>query len=204
MKTYSQYGQDKYIYKTFFETVIDGVFVDVGAEDGERFSNTKMFEDVGWTGLCIEPRPQAYENVIKVRNCLAENCAISDEEGEFEFLSINEYGKGLSGLVDKYPPEHIQRIRREVQYTKDNLIKVRCRQLKDVLSEHKIKKINYLSIDVEGAELNVLKSIDWDTCDIEVISTENNYGETTVDNYLKSVGYIKKAKVSIDDIYYRV
>lgn len=201
MKTYSQYKQDEHIYNTYFTGVKNGIFVDVGAEDGERFSNTKLFEDMGWLGLCVEPRPIAFNHLKTVRTCLVENCAISDEEGEFDFLCLNEYGKGLSGLVDKYPDQHKARIKRDATFTRDDVIKVKCFTLDNILQKHNIGDIDYLSIDVEGAELNVLKSINWDRQKIKIITAENNYGETDVRDFLAEKGYSYGGKAGIDDVF---
>ncbi len=56
MKFYSQAGQDQFLFEHFFRGKRNGVFVEVGAFDGEQFSNTLFFERVmGWKGLCVEP-----------------------------------------------------------------------------------------------------------------------------------------------------
>ena len=57
MKFYSQCGQDKWAYENLFKNKNDGFFIEIGADDGIHFSNTKFFEDLGWNGICIEPSP---------------------------------------------------------------------------------------------------------------------------------------------------
>ena len=61
MRFFSQLGQDRYLLENFFRGKRGGVFVDIGAYDGQTFSNTLFFErSMAWTGLCIEPLPSAF------------------------------------------------------------------------------------------------------------------------------------------------
>ena len=64
MTYYSQYKQDKYVFNKFFSKYLTGTFLEIGADDGIRFSNCKFFEDRGWTGIAIEPRKEAYNKLI--------------------------------------------------------------------------------------------------------------------------------------------
>ena len=65
MESYSQHGQDLYVYETFFKnSAAKGCFVEIGAYDGVTLSNTLLFErHLGWSGLCIEPLPSAFEKL---------------------------------------------------------------------------------------------------------------------------------------------
>ena len=92
MKYYSQYGQDAFLYnKIFAYKAGNGIFIDVGAYDGITFSNTYLFEKLGWTGICIEPDPSSFEVLKKTRNCILENCAISDVEREEDFYKLSGF-----------------------------------------------------------------------------------------------------------------
>ena len=53
MNYYSQFEQDKFVYENFFQGKTDGYFVDIGAHDGTTFSNSRFFEELGWTGVCV-------------------------------------------------------------------------------------------------------------------------------------------------------
>lgn len=64
-----------------------------------------------------------------------------------------------------------------------------------------IEHVDVLSLDVEGAELTVLKSFDWDTVTIDTIVVENNWGDFEVYNYLKTLGFYRTQRVHIDDFY---
>jgi hypothetical protein len=99
----------------------------------------------------------------------------------------------LSGLQSYYDPRHHFRRERENQYYKSTTeyVSVETKTLKTIFNENNVKQVNYLSIDVEGGELAVIESIDFDQVFIDVIGFENNYPDTgeIIVEYLKSKGY---------------
>ena len=112
---YSQYGQDTFIVKEIFHEMPGGFFVEVRAHDGITQSNTYYLEkNLGWKGICIEPNLRIYEKLRKNRKCLCLNTAISDQPGNFRFLKIDGYSEMLSGLIEKYDPRHVERIKKEI------------------------------------------------------------------------------------------
>lgn len=78
MKSYSQAGQDTFVYDLFGDT---GFFVDIGAEDGITHSNTYALGLMGWDGICVEPDPASFQELHRNRSCLRFNTAISDHNG---------------------------------------------------------------------------------------------------------------------------
>lgn len=190
----SQSGQDKYLDTEVFQGFRRGVFVEVGAWDGVDLSNTVFFErERGWTGLAIEPLPDRYAQLTKNRRCTTLNCAISDTEGEADFLALSGPTSMLSGLTASYDPRHVRRIDAEVAElgATKTLLRVPTRRLDSVFREHGLQRIHYLSLDVEGAEAACLRSIDFNAVYIDVIGFENNYADTTLQNiaFLKAWGY---------------
>lgn len=163
MKFYYQYGQDEILFKEIKKT--NGVFLDIGAYDGITYSNTYFFEKLGWNGICIEPLPSIYSELVKNRKCTCINCAISDKEGLFEFIEIlgNENDAMLSG----FNRENI--INDKQKYKK---IKTYTFRLDTILKREKIDKIDLCSIDVEGHGVNVVKSINWKEYDINYLCIE--------------------------------
>ena len=213
MEFYSQYGQDKYLYENFFKN-IKGVFVDIGADDGILLSNTYFFEKtLGWTGLCVEPREERFKLLQQNRKCFCENCAILNREGKFEFLEIIGEGGDLSGLVAEYTKKHLKNVKRYtlkktgkkknkrkiLSPTKKKMIK--CCSLSTLFNKYQLNKIEYLSVDVEGAEVSVLSSLDFDKFDVSVISVENHFTKPSIRKFLKSKGYVLFDRVYIDDIF---
>jgi FkbM family methyltransferase len=190
VKYYSQAGQDAFVYETFFRGKGPGVFVDVGAYDGEKFSNTKFFEEtLGWTGLCIEPLPAAFERLQARRKAPAVACAVSDYCGEGDFLDVDVMvdEKMLSGLVDNYDPRHLQRIARVRQGERRRRTPVKT--LAALLDEHGIKEVDYCSIDTEGSELKILQAFDFDRFDVKIFDVENNYHDPKIGELLAAHGY---------------
>ena len=201
----SQYGQDKFIVE-YFKFMKNGVFIDIGANDGKTLSNTYYLEkELSWNGIAVEPSPKVFKRLEKNRNCILLNACISDNTGNAEFLELSGHTEMLSGLVDKYDSRHIKRIDDEIEeFSGDkNYIQVPCYKLEDVIKEEGLSKINYLNIDIEGGEFDVLKSIDFTNLDIDIIGIENNYKENNIKNYLHQFGYNLIAIVGSDEMYKR-
>ena len=192
---YSQDAQDRFLNERVFNNYKNGVFVDVGAHDGININNTYFFEkNLGWTGVAIEPIKRIYNRLRNNRSCVCINLAVSDVEGEQDFYLNTGYCEMISGLVQSYDARHKQRLNRESTDFKSETetVKVEVWRLDNILKKCKIDHVHYLSIDVEGAEFNVIKSIDFDKVFIDVIDFENNYMDTSkgIIEYLKTKGYV--------------
>lgn len=200
---YSQQGQDKYVASKFFPHLRYGFFVDVGAHDGKTYSNSLHFENKGWTGICIEPLPEVFKTLKANRKCICINAAIDTEEGEIEFISNSGYTEMLSGIKKYYPAKHHERRIKEqfIMGGTTEIIKVPTIRLDALFKQHGIKRIDYLSIDVEGGEYAVIKSIDFNDVDIHVIGFEDNYhDENSADiiTYLINKGYVYDSRTGGD------
>ena len=179
MTFYSQFRQDEFL-ETIFKGFKHGIFVDVGAHDGKTFNNTLYFEEThGWTGTNIEPIPAVYEKLRTNRpNCLNMNYAIDEADGEADFVCNTGHTEMLSGLYEHLDPRHISRIKEENKEfaAEPTIITVPTKRLESVIS---YKHVHYLSIDVEGAEKQVINSINFDKLYIDVIGFENNYPDVS-------------------------
>lgn len=201
---YSQNGQDKFIYEHFFKkkkTI--GRFVEIGAFDGITFSNSAFFEkNLGWHGICIEPVPEFFNELIKNRNCFCINGCISNQSGTKLFMVVGM----LSGLLDKYDERHLARIDTEVSLynLEKRLIQVNCYRFNDIMKRYGVKHIDYLSIDTEGGELEILKSINFNAITIDIISVENNYNDKNFEKFLDTQGYRLVQHIGVDEIYQRI
>lgn len=203
MKYYSQLGQDKFIDE-FFKNKENGVFIDVGAHDGETGSNTLFLEEKrNWKGICIEPGIEEFSNLVKKRNCIKINACISNYEGFSEFTYIQGYSNMLSGLTESYNQHHKNRISQEINHYGGNVQKILMQvlTLQSLIEKYSLYEIDYCSIDTEGSELNILQSIDFEKSKIKVFSVENNYQDDRIFDFMKSKGYILYAKLQWDDIY---
>ena len=177
----SQCGQDQWLIDRIFHHKRQGVFVEVGANDGITYSNTLLLENkYDWTGMLIEPHPLAFATLKKNRpKCLLVNKAVSTQTQNVPFQCINGYSEMLSGMVHTYDSRHQARIARELNEKRgtSSVISVETVSLRDLFQKYDIRHIDYLSIDVEGAEQEVLDTIDFSQVTIDVIGVEVNYPE---------------------------
>lgn len=203
---YSQYGQDKWLSENYYSQKNDGFFVEVGCIDGLHLSNTKHFEDKGWGGICIEPSPTYFKELKKNRNCICENIAASNYEGDAEFLDIIGYSAAISGLTEKYHPLHLKRVESELQRqdNKSNKVKVKVEPLQNVFDRHNITHVDFCTIDTEGGELEILKSIDFEKTSIDIIMVEDNYGDDSCVYYLYGKGYEMKGRLGQDLVFAKI
>ena len=191
---FSQFEQDKYIHEKFFLNKLNGTFVDIGAFDGVTISNTFFFEKhLNWTGICVEPNPKIFKKLKKNRSCICIEGGIAESTGKQNFRLAGV----LSGLVDYYDERHMQRYN---LYAKP-VIEVQCYTLESILKKHGIFDIDFLSIDTEGNELSILKTIDFNKISIDVITVENNYGNKEIRVFLEEKGYKLVKRLGVDEIY---
>lgn len=203
MKYYSQFNQDKYIYETFFKNKTDGFFVDIGASDPFNGSNTMFFEELGWSGILVEPNKKDFDNLIKIRKTPAENLAIYNKSGTYKFLLCGGYIKVLSGLLHEQHPQHLQRIINEFFTYGDSMeiINIQTITLEELLEKYNKTEIDYLSVDTEGSEYSILKNINYNKIKIKCISVENNYNDNKIEDFLKLHHFKKMNRLECDDIY---
>ena len=189
---YSQVGQDKFVNEQFFKDMKNGVFVDIGAYDGITGSNSYFFEkELNWKGICVEPMPESFDKLKKLRNCTCIQGAVAEENKKGMFLQIPDYADQLSGLVEKYHPSHLEKIKNvEKSYgVPTKIIEVQCYTFNELMAKEGITHINFLSVDTEGNEFEILKMIDWEKYKIDVITVEDNYNDPRFETLLLSKGY---------------
>jgi FkbM family methyltransferase len=203
----SQIGQDKYVIEEIFKQFKDGVFIDVGAHNGVAFSNTLTLERYfNWSGICIEPLPDVFDQLKQNRKCICENIAISSTNKIESFLQVTGYAEMLSGLIKNYHPDHVKRIDNEVRDTggSKKVINVKCNTLQSLFDKHHLTRVHYLSIDVEGSETEVLNSINFSKTFIDVIDLENNYNNTKIIEFLASKGFFVLKKLEFDLLFINI
>ena len=197
-------GQDIYVAKTLPNNEASRIFVEIGGNDGVTLSNTHYLEsEKGWQGISVEPLSCAYDKLAKNRNCVTVNACITEYDGETSFYAISGVPEMLSGIFDKYDERHKRRVRRNLKRHKATAeeITVPCYRLDTILKEHKITHVDYLSIDTEGGELDILKSIDLNAVPIEMISVENNYFTYDIEEYMANRGYCMLCIAGRDEFY---
>lgn len=201
--------QDKFI-DDVLKQKRKGTYLDIGAHNGKDFSNTIFLEyERDWSGILIEPMEEEFE---RLKACRGQqnfffNTAVSDYTGETTFRKIVGGNDGLNmicGLVENLHPKHEQRIKDEAYSGCGEIvdIKVPVRTLQSILDECRMYRFDFCSLDVEGSELPILKSIDWGRTDISIFIIENNYGvEAEITPYLEQKGYIRWGFLGWDVVY---
>ena len=190
---YSQMGQDKWVSEGVFPGVKNGFFLDVGSGDGTRMSNTKALEQRGWTGICIDPFPKNMQD----RTChLFREVVSSEADQRVKFW----HHPGLwSGIVDT-----LSDTRKKTIETAP-IVEFTTVTLGDILERAKAPAfIHYVSLDIEGGEINALKGFPFDKYRIGALTVEHNYQEpkrTELRRLMESHGY-KYIHTSVRDDFY--
>lgn len=169
---YSQIGQDKWVHSILGDKK-NGYFIELGAADGLEYSNSLFFEKtLDWKGLCIEPNPKYQSNLKKSRNCTLNFDCISDENDKIVEFNICDLA---SGIQDTAGP-----------FTKGNTsIFKKTKKLDTLLNELNAPLvIDYLSLDVEGHEFEVIKNFDFSKYRFNCITVEHN--EPHIGSYMRN------------------
>lgn len=157
-KSYSQEGEDM-ILRRIFETKKYGFYVDVGAYHPKLYSNTYFFYRNGWRGINIEPNPASIR-LFQAQRPLDTNLSVgvSDISSERTYHMFNE--PALNTFEEKVAQ---MSSRKGGQYFRIGAIPVKTARLDKILDEHlpEDQGIDFISVDVEGHELEVVRSNDW-------------------------------------------
>ena len=197
---FSQFGQDKIIKNYFFHNKKNGFFVEIGAFNGISGSNCFHFEKfLSWEGIAFEPSNIQYEKLKKNRNCHLINKALAPEEKEVEFLEVEEGYTQMSGILgEKFITEDT--IKNDPRSKTNKILITTTTFEKSVPPD---RDIDYLSIDIEGGEMELLDSIDFEKYSIKVISVENNSPEKiNFKKFFDKLDFIYFDRVGQDEIFY--
>ena len=192
----SQIGQDKYVCEHIFSNKKNGFFIELGAADGLIHSNTYYMEkELDWDGICIEPAPKYKDALIKNRNCKKWFCPVFSSSGKDVEFSVVDCGE-LSGISN-----YLGNIG---NFKVEDKVILKTKTLTEILDESNAPKyIDYLSLDTEGTELEILKGLDFSKYLIGYISIEHNYKPLRHElrNYLHGKGYVFSRWNRFDDEY---
>jgi len=164
-----------------------GFFVEFGAADGVALSNSYLLEkEFGWSGILCEPSRSWHEDLRKNRTCVVDTRCVYSRSGEQIGFSENYIGE-LSGITEFTGDDHHGLIDR----TTDSY-QVETISLLDLLKAHDAPKhIDFMSVDTEGSEFEILNAFDFSQYSFGAIAVEHNYTPTRekVKALLLSKGY---------------
>lgn len=202
LKSYSQEGEDM-VLRRFFENRDRGFYVDVGAHHPKRFSNTYFFYRQGWRGINIEPNPEGHALLQACRkNDINVQSAVSDSEGTLEYHMFQE--PALNTLDRQLAEQHA------AASPLTGVINIQVRRLEAILDEQLPQgtTIDFMNIDVEGHDMQVLQSNNWEKYRPRLVIAEvlgKNIGQiqdSGIARFMHSVGYELFAK-TVNSVFFR-
>lgn len=168
--SYAQNGEDLVLAMLLPSQT--GMYVDVGANMPDGDSVTKLFYEKGWRGINIEPIPSLHRKLAKGRpEDINLNVGIADKPGT---LTFREY-KGRYHGWSTFSSDIKSLASRKARPYKDYSVTIRT--LRDIFKEYDVTDIDFLKVDVEGLEYEVLKSNDWTKWKPKIVIVENTPGK---------------------------
>jgi FkbM family methyltransferase len=198
----SQLGQDLWVLeRTGYKR--GGYFVEFGATDGVRLSNTYLLETAfGWQGICAEPNPGMFDKLRSNRRCHVTQACIGAMTGEtVDFVFADEYG----GLVRDMGADMHAEKRSAFAAMPEFRAELETVSLHDLLVELKAPRdIDYISIDTEGSELSILQAFPFDAWTVRCWTVEHNHVKASreaIHALLSTHGY-ERVEANFDDWYF--
>ena len=200
---YSVDGEDCWL-KNRFANKTKGVYVDVGANHPYRFSNTLWAYQAGWQGVGIEPDVLNYNKLCKLcPNNINVNVGVSDRAGELDYWAYDE------SCYNTFVRERAKKLE-IIGITPSKIYNVKVVPLQDIFDEYGIHEIDFIDLDVENMELEVLKGIDFEKTTINVLLVEQHAKNVEeciggeVWRFLKEKGYCLMGKIGNTSMYERM
>ena len=195
---WSQEGED-ILLNRIFGGKKNGFYVDVGAHHPMRFSNTHFFYRKGWSGINIDAMPGSMEEFEKYRRRdINLELGVAQQESILDYYAFND--PALNSFSAKVVKE---RNLLKNNYHVIEIIKIKVKPLREILAYHlKGRKIDFLNVDVEGFDLDVLKSNDWSKYRprfvlAEILSSSlHNIDQNKIVQFMREQGYATYAKLA--------
>jgi FkbM family methyltransferase len=187
----SQIGQDRWVEEAVFPDVTNGYFLDVGSADGVIDSNTWALEQRGWSGICIDPFPSHMTG----RGCQMFQEAVDAEGGhKVTFSKAGELG-GITDYLGRW--KGTANTAPTVEMTTVTLGSILERA-------HAPSFIHFMSLDIEGAELEALRGFPFARYTLGAMAIEHNYEQPKrddIERFLNDKGYVRARTWMQDDFY---
>jgi len=190
-KSYGQFQQDLWVANAIGLRSPHGYYVDVGSADGEEGSNTKLLDTMGWKGVCIDP----FAHNMASRTCQVYKQPVFSESGKtVAFKAAGDLGGIAADLATH-----------KTTASKAATVELVTATLDEILEKAKAPThINYMNIDVEGAEYDVLRGFSLDRYQVDSFTIEHNYEaqkRELIRQLLEPRGYVRVRSWEVDDWY---
>jgi FkbM family methyltransferase len=196
--TYADWGEDDWALSQFPQA-FQGYACEVGAFDGKTHSQTLLLEQHGWTCLCIEPNPIMFKKLKKLRPFVME-CACAAQAKDSETFYIHEDNQEAHSALKPITDHPIWHPKEGARILK---VPVRVKTLDSCLNEANFRKLDFLSIDVEGGELDVLEGFSTGRWHPKLIIAESWNKQTPITPYLSERGYRLIRRSGVNNVYER-
>lgn len=193
MKWYSTHKNDQWVAEVY-DYKHDGSFVEIGACSGSRLSSCYVLEkDLDWYGVAVEPNSKYYKECrVNRKNPL--NACIYNYDGEVDYVEcegrIEERdwaAEGLSGIKT-----HLRKHHEHYHKKYGKMVKKKCVSPSTLLKEYNYPKtIDYLSLDTEGSEFEILRAWPWEHYRVGLLSVEVGDEVNELSTFLKTKNYYK-------------
>ncbi len=194
--SYSQHNEDLLI-DLIFESKRDGFYVDVGANDPVFNSNTRRFYLRGWRGVNVEPGPLPFQRLVRERpKDINLNVAIGPKRGVMTFYHVAD-----DSTLSSFDKVVADRMAAAVRSTvRPELVEVLT--LSDIFEEQaQGRKVDFLSVDAEGYDLEVLKSNDWKRHRPAVVLVEMHNDHKRIADFLSSLNYVLVFNNTVNGVF---
>jgi len=172
---YSQCAEDEFLNNTYFHNKKNGTYIELGALNGVLYSNTKFFQDqLNWTGVLIEPHPHAFDILKQCRpNNYLFNDLVSNVKDELKYKYFVNNLAAVSGIEDTLTKHHYDEYYDNEIYKhfSQDTMTIVPKSLTEIIKNTPFTHFDFLSLDVEGHEYEVLQSWDF-SVPIDVILIE--------------------------------
>jgi FkbM family methyltransferase len=203
-KFFAESQQDEYIRNTFFPDYNKlGVVIEVGAATPEFISMSRHFKINNWKTIVVEPNPIFANQHRMMGNEIYEYACSFEDKDNVDFTVVHQ--EGQNNITDHsfssfyIKDEYVTGIQNFLDTLPKTIIKVKQRTLDYILKEANIQNIDFLSVDVEGWEIEVMKGLT--TIKAKVVVLENIFNNPEYKKYMESVGYKFVEHRHLDDIY---
>jgi len=203
----SQYGQDIVAVHLCGAQGIS-TYLDIGAHDGISLSNTLVFERFGASGICVEPMPVTFNALSANRTAKCIQCAVGARDGETaRFISVVGEGSMLSHLeMAAGADEKKKRIEElKVSGLADcNVSEVKIKSVQSILEESGLELVDFVSIDTEGQEIEILKACPFEKMRARVVTVEcNDEDPLEIVSHMQENGFRLYAGLADDLLFVR-